>query len=270
MIRNGKKYYIIDAHCHVYPDKIAEKASMSTGHFYGIGMNFDGKVSTLISKADAAGVERCLIHSVATSPKQVSSINRFLADEVKNSGGRFIGFGALHPDSENIKEEVEEIIALGLCGVKLHPDIQGIAADDGRYFKIYDEISGRLPLLIHCGDSRYDMSNPNRIGNVVKNYPDLKVICAHFGGYSVWEDAVKELSGKQNVYVDTCSSFPFLSDEKIKEYIAAYGEDKVLFGTDYPMWDAKKELERLFSLGLSDETLEKILHKNLESLLGLN
>lgn len=269
MAQNSKKYHIIDAHCHIYPDKIAVKASESTGHFYGISMYADGTVATLIEKADKAGIDRCLIHSVATSPKQVSSINHFIADSVTSGNGRFIGFGALHPDSEDMAADVNEVISLGLLGVKVHPDIQGIAADDERFMKMYEELEGKLPLLIHCGDKRYDMSNANRIERIVDSFPKLTVICAHFGGYSVWEDSVKVLAGKPNVYVDTCSSMPFLTDEKIRKYISAYGEDRVLFGTDYPMWEGKSEVDRLLSLGLSEQTLEGIFHANLEKLLGI-
>lgn len=264
-----KKYKIIDAHCHIYPDKIAEKASLGTGTFYGVKMAYDGKISTLNEVAARAGIDRCLIHSVATTPKQVASINNFIAEEVKLGKGRFIGFGALHPDSDDIKGDVERLIALGLCGVKLHPDIQGVAADDPRCLKIYDEIAGKIPLLIHCGDSRYEMSNPEQIGKVMDMYPQMTVIAAHFGGYTVWDRAVKCYAGRENVYVDTCSSFWKLSDDEIRSYINAYGVDKVLFGTDYPMWDASAELDRLFSLGLSEREYDMILHENLERLLGI-
>lgn len=264
-----KKYKIIDAHCHIYPDKIAEKAALGTGTFYGLGMNYDGKVSTLIDVCDKSGVDRCLVHSVATVPKQVSSINRFIAEEVKLSKGRFIGFGALHPDSLDLDYDIAELVSLGLLGVKLHPDIQGIAADDDRCLRIYEKISGKLPLLIHCGDKRYDMSNPDRIGRIVDMFPEMTVIAAHFGGYSVWEQAVNALAGKSNVYVDSCSSFEFLTDDEIKRYIKAYGTDRVMFGSDYPMWNAGKELDRLFSLGLTANEYEMILHKNLENLLGI-
>lgn len=264
-----KKYKIIDAHCHIYPDKIAEKASLGTGAFYNVKMAYDGKIDTLFTVAERAGIDRCLIHSVATTAKQVASINSFIAQEVQLGKGRFIGFGALHPDSEDIKGDVESLISLGLCGVKLHPDIQGVAADDPRCLKIYDEIAGKIPLLIHCGDSRYNMSNPEQISRVMDMYPHMTVIAAHFGGYSVWEKAVECYAGRKNVYVDTSSSFWKLSDEQIREYIKAYGVDKVLFGTDYPMWDACDELDRLFSLGLSEREYDMILHENLERLLGL-
>lgn len=117
-------YPIIDCHCHVYPEKIAEKAVVNIGAFYDIEMSFDGKYSTLKKSMEENGVKHGIIFSVATTPHQVHSINCFIADTVKNSGGLLTGLGTLHPDSENMERDVEEIISLGLKGVKLHPDFQ--------------------------------------------------------------------------------------------------------------------------------------------------
>ncbi len=264
-----KKYKIYDAHCHIYPDKIAEKAAASTGVFYGISMGYDGKVSTLIERAREADVSKCLVHSVATKPEQVSSINRFIADEVSKSAGMFIGFGALHPESLDLDGDIEEIIGLGLRGVKLHPEIQRFCIDDPKVLKIFDRIRGKLPLLVHAGDKRYDMSNPERIKRILELYPDMTVIGAHFAGYSVWNDVLGVLAGYDNLYVDCSSSFEFLTDEEIKRLIYGYGADKVLFGSDYPMWNTARELDRLFSLGLSEDEYDMILGKNLERLLGI-
>lgn len=264
-----RKYKIIDAHCHIYPDKIAEKAAMSTGVFYGITMGYDGKVSTLVERSREAGVSRCLVHSVATKPEQVSSINRFIADEVSKSGGMFIGFGALHPDSIDLDGDIEEIIKLGLYGVKLHPEIQKFSIDDPKALRIFDRIRGKLPLLVHAGDERYDMSNPDKMKKILEMYPDMTVIGAHFAGYSVWHDALDTLAGYDNLYVDCSSSFEFLTDEEIKCLIYGFGTDRVLFGSDYPMWNTAKELDRLFSLGLTTRDYEMILSENLERLLGI-
>ena len=141
-----KKYKIIDAHCHIYPDKIAQKASDSTGNFYKIPSLLDGKTSTLLEHGKIAGFDHYIVQSVATTPKQVSSINNFIANSVKESNGKFTGLGTLHPDSENICADVEEIIALGLKGVKLHPDIQQFKIDDYRMLKIYELCEGKLPI----------------------------------------------------------------------------------------------------------------------------
>ena len=69
--------------------------------------------------------------------------------------------------------------------------------------------------------------------------------------------------------VDCSSSFAFMSAEEAREIIRAYGADKVLFGTDYPMWEYKAELERFKALGLTDEEERLILYKNAAELFGI-
>ncbi|MBR5539606.1 MAG: amidohydrolase [Clostridia bacterium] len=262
-------YKIIDAHCHIYPDKIAEKASESTGIFYHLEASLDGKISTLLKHGEKAGINHFIVQSVATTPKQVSSINNFIANATKESGGRFTGLGTLHPDSEDIKADFEEIISLGLKGVKLHPDIQRFKIDDFRMLKIYELCEGRLPILMHTGDSRYDMSNPNRLMPILDIYKNLTVIGAHFGGWSIWEEATKKLYGYKNLYVDCSSSLYAISPEKAKELILAYGADRVLFGTDYPLWEPETELERFMQIDLSQKQREDILFNNAAKLFGI-
>ena len=122
---------IMDFHAHIYPDKIAEKATQNVGHFYGIPMDNVGNVNTLLAVGRRAGVSRYVVHSVATTPEQVSSINTFLASQCREHG-ELIGFGAFHPDltGEQAQQAVEQIERLGLRGVKLHPDFQKFDIDD--------------------------------------------------------------------------------------------------------------------------------------------
>jgi predicted TIM-barrel fold metal-dependent hydrolase len=253
---------IIDCHCHIYPEKIVAKAVESIGKFYDIPMRNDGRLETLISESEKNGITHNIIFSVATKPAQVRSINKFIAGSVAANPKRFIGLGTLHPDSDDVIGEVEEIISLGLKGVKLHPDIQGIALDDSRCDKIYRAIEGKLPLLIHAGDKRYDFSNPNRIKPILEKYPRLTVIAAHLGGYSIWEDAARELAPYPNLFVDSSSSLAMLPSEKAKEIIRAYGASRVLFATDFPMWPISEEMERFNALGLTEEEKEQIFYKN--------
>lgn len=268
MINN--KFFAIDCHCHIYPEKIASKAVAGTDHFYGTVAAGTGLVEDMLKRADLVGIDKALVQSVATTPHQVASINRFIASEVEKFPDRLIGFGTLHPASEDIAGDLEELISLGLRGVKLHPDIQDFKIDDYRALKIYELCEERgVPILFHAGDSRYDRSNPNRLVPILRIYNRLTVIAAHFGGYSMWEEATEALAGLPNLYVDCSSSMPFLSDDKIREYIRRYGADRVLFGTDYPMWTGEKEVPRFLSLGLSDDAYRKIFSENIISLLGL-
>ena len=152
----------------------------------------------------------------------------------------------------------------------MHPDIQGFAADDPGYLAIYTECEkAGLPVLLHTGDRRYDMSNPNRILPLLEKYPDLTFIGAHFGGWSIWEDAVKVYKGIPNFYVDCSSSLPYLSKEAAVRIIREYGADHIMFGTDYPMWTPQSEIDTVLSLGLTDDELTQIFSLTAIKVFGI-
>ncbi len=262
--------YVIDAHCHIYPEKIAEKAVGGTDNFYG-GKSFcKGTVSDLIEEGTKAGIDHFIVQSVATTPKQVASINEFIATEVDKADGKFTGLGTLHPDSSDIKGDVKHLMSLGLLGVKLHPDIQAFKIDDYRCLKIYEECEAAgLKILMHTGDNRYDYSNPNRLLPILEIYKNLNIIGAHLGGWSIWDQAVEAYKNIPNFYVDCSSSFPYLTKEKSTEIIKKYGADRVLFGTDYPMWSPKSEMEYFLSLPLDEFEFSSILNMNAIKLFNL-
>ena len=267
---------IIDAHAHIFPDKIAEKASAGISGFYdGMAIDSGGTLGELLRKGAEAGVDRFLVQSVATVPHQVRSINDFIAECVRQEQpGRLIGFGAMHPDFEDIGGETERIISLGLRGIKLHSDFQGFNIDDEKAFPIYEAAEGRLPILFHIGDMRSDRSSPERLLKVVKRFPKLTVIGAHLAGWSVW-DRGAELFGDYiredpqcRVYTDCSSSLYAMSPEHASELIRKFGADRVMWGTDYPMFNAKKELERFAALPLDERERELILSENARRMLG--
>ena len=151
--------------------------------FYGYPVLFDGRVDTLLEEMAHAGVAHCVVSGVAITPHQVDSINTFIADTVKARPGAFTGLGALHPDSPDLAGDVERLIARALAGVKVHPDIQRIPVDDPRFLRLFALCEGRLPVCCHCGDRRYDFSNPTRVARVLKLFPRLTFIGAHMGGW---------------------------------------------------------------------------------------
>ena len=264
-----KNYTVIDAHCHIYPEKIAARAVGGTDAFYGVVSVHDGTVAQLLTTT-AAGVDRFIVQSVATTPHQVKSINEFIAAEVAASDGRLVGLGTLHPDSEDIDGDIRHLQELGLRGVKLHPDIQNFRIDDYRNLKIYERCEeAGLPILMHTGDNRYDNSNPNRLLPILEIYTGLTVIGAHFGGWSVWDEATKNLSKFENFYVDCSSSLYAMTPDEAKKLIYAYGTERVLFGTDYPMWEPSGEIERFMQLPLTEQEREDILCNNTARLLGI-
>ncbi len=258
---------IFDAHCHIYPAKIAKKAAEATAKFYdSLGETYDGTVQTLFE--NSGDITMHLVQSVATNPMQVRSINAFIASTVAEYPNRLYGFGTLHPQSEDAQADVENLISLGLHGVKLHPEIQSFSLNDKRTFALCELCEGRLPMLLHTGDKRYSFSNPDQLIPLLKRFPKLTVIGAHFGGWSVWDEAAKRLAGRfENFWVDCSSSLFALDREKARELINAYGADRVLFGTDYPMWNPAHELEKLRALEHPQQ--EDILWNNAARLFGL-
>ena len=263
-------FFVTDAHCHIYPEKIAERAIHGTDTFYSEHSVGTGTVGNLIETGGRAGIDRFVVQSVATTPKQVKSINEFIAGEVEAHSGKLIGLGTLHPDSPDIKGDIEHLVSLGLKGVKLHPDIQAFKIDDYRCLKIYELCEERkLPILMHTGDNRYDYSNPNRLLPILQIYTGLTVIGAHLGGWSIWDEASRAYCGIPNFYVDCSSSFHYLPKETSAAIIRRYGTDRVLFGTDYPMWSAEKELEYFFSLGLDENEIKCILNTNVSKIFDL-
>ena len=145
-----KKYEIIDFHCHVFPEKIAEKATRHVGDYYSLEMHGDGTAKRLVEAAEADGINpKFLMHSSATKPQQVESVNDFVSETAKDKN-RFIGFGTIHRDYENPAKELARLKTLGLQGLKLHPDFQAFFIDDEKMMKIYE-----IAAVVSCRRSEY-------------------------------------------------------------------------------------------------------------------
>lgn len=260
---------IIDTHAHIYPQKIAAKAISNIGNFYDVKMNSDkGTSEDLLESGKQTNVEKYIVCSTSTSVHQVKNINDFIASQVQKHK-EFIGFATLHIDmeEEEIYNEIQRIKSVNLKGIKLHPDFQRFDIDDPRAEKIYRNI-GQLPILFHAGDDRFDYSAPQRLAKVAKKFPKMTAIAAHFGGYCRWSE-IDAYDGLDNVYFDTSSSLFKLPEIMAKDILKHLGYERFMFGTDFPMWTHKEELERLLSLGLPDSVYEDILYNNAKRILKI-
>jgi len=259
---------IIDFHAHIYPSKIAEKASAAIGDFYDAPMRFNGTSESLITSGSKAGISKYVVHSAATSPKQVEIINNFIIQE-KEIHPEFIGYGTMHVDYENFAEELERIKAAGLKGIKIHTDFQKFQLDIPAMDSIYEKlIELKMPVLVHAGDCRFDFSGPKRIANVIEKFPDLTLIAAHFGGYTEWVDSENYLCGKK-VWMDTSSTLWKLPLVDANRMLRKHGVENFVWGSDYPMWNHVDELAKFDTLDLTAADKDMILYKNAERLLEM-
>ncbi len=258
---------VIDCHCHIYPEKIAARAVQSVGDFYNIHMAAEtGTPDELIGICEDTPITHHIVHSVAVKPANVESINDFIASQCAEHP-EFIGFATLHQDYPDPEAEIERAVSLGLKGVKLHPDTQAVNMDDPRLMRIYEIIEGRLPLIVHCGDYRYDYSHPRRLKRILHAFPDLVVDAAHFGGWSVYDLAVEFLEDER-CFLDMSSAQALLGPRRTRELTRIYGTDRIMFGSDYPMWSPAAEYETFTALDFTDDELENMLHRNAERFLG--
>lgn len=259
---------IIDVHCHIFPERIAAKAVESVGKFYNIRMTGLGLVSDLLDLQEKAGIFASVVHSVALKVSNVQSINDFVAEQTREHPS-LIGFATMHQEFENMEVEVERCIGLGLKGFKLHPDSQGVNVDDRRLMRFYEIIEGRLPLILHCGDYRWDYSHPRRIKEILHAFPKLVLDAAHFGGWSLYDLAVEYLE-HENCFMDVSSASVYLGPRRTTELIRIYGPERILFGSDYPMWNPVEEAERFMLNNLTGAEREMIYQYNAERFLGVN
>lgn len=257
---------VIDIHAHIYPDKIAERAVQAVSQFYDQEMKGKGTAGDLIQDSSAAPITHFCVHSVATTADSVESINTFIAKQCAEHP-EFVGFMAMHQDYADPESEIERAIELGLRGMKLHPDTQKVNADDPRLMAIYEMIEGRLPLTIHAGDFRYEYSAPERIQHILHTFPDLVIDAAHMGGWSRYDEAVEYL-GSEYCFVDASSTLGFIDSDLVRKLIGVYGVDRVMFGSDFPMWNPAEEYAQFRALGYSEDDYEKMLWHNAEQFLG--
>ena len=259
---------LIDFHTHIYPDAVAKKATHSVEEFYDAVASHVGTKEELKACMEKAGVCASIILPVAVKPSGVGHINDFSYNVCKEEKS-FIPCGTVHAAMEGIEDETERILKLGLHGIKLHPDTQLFSIDDERMYPVYDMIQGKIPLIVHTGDPRYPYSHPERLRRVMNDFPSLLCVGAHFGGWSMAEEGIKYLSDKENCFVDMSSSFDWTKRSIIEKAVSRFGEDRVLFGSDFPLGSPVTEKENLLSLDISDTAKEKIAYKNTERLLGI-
>ena len=259
---------LIDIHTHIYPESIARKAAASIREFYELDTaEMDGTAKTLLEHGSEVGIERFVILPVSMRPERTRHINDFILSQLEKEP-RFLGFGTIHAAMEGITDEVQYIMDKGLRGLKMHPDTQVFDIDDARLFPAYEMLEGKLPVILHMGDTRYNYSHPARLRRVLDNFPKLQVIAAHFGGYSMYETAYECLRDKDCIF-DVSSSMMFMEDGVAEKFINIYGAERMAFGTDYPLWDPIPETKRFLQLKLTDEQFEQIGHKTAERILNL-
>lgn len=265
---------IIDAHAHahVWPDRIAEIAlSASTDRLDNLAARGDGTVGGLTADMDASGVSMSCCLGIANQARHVESVNRFV--EELSSDSRF-GFGTVHVDLP-VADNLASLKRHHIRAVKIHPLFQGFALDDPRLWETFEAFGDEIAVITHVGaggtPEANRLSSPRMIADIARQFPRLKLMACHFGGYKILDDAEEMLAGA-DVILETSwpPSLKTLRPERVRDLIRKHGAERIIFGSDWPMTSPAEEIAAIEALGLSDSETKQVLGGTLARVLGID
>ena len=277
---------IIDFHTHIVPPRIRDDRERYAGDplFALLYSSPKAKLATaedLIAAMDKDGVDMSVALNIGwSSPDLCALTNDYIMESVARYPTRLVGFGAVVPEPPDVAlREIERCARGGMRGIgemRLDRRLLGsggsIAADE----LVNGVIANKLILLLHCSEPvghRYPGkgdTTPEGLYPVIERFPDLSLVCAHWGGglpfYALMPEVKKAL---KSVFFDTAAS-PFLYAPQIyRQVVQVLGAEHVLFGSDYPLLTPGRLLKEIRSLELPRETEESILSGNARRLLGI-
>ena len=261
---------IIDFHTHAFPEKIAkptiEKLSYTAG---GLIPQTDGTIDGLKAVMKRDGIDKSVVLAIATNEKQQKAVNNFIKSQESDN---IIPFGSVYPWAEDALDELERIKAMGMKGIKFHPEYQNFYVDDEKMKPLYKKASQLgFIILFHAGEdigfpAPYH-ATPERLRKAAK-WIDSPMVCAHWGGANMGEEVMKHLCDIP-VYFDTAFGYASMPKPRAQRILDKKGVDWFLFGSDCPWHAPNWDIGMLETLGLSPEEKEKIYHLNAEKLLNI-
>lgn len=275
---------IIDFHTHIFSPWIKENRSKYERDpcFALLYSNPKAKLITadeLIAGMDEEGIDVSVALNIGWSTDELCvETNDYIMDSVTRYPKRLIGFCAIQLRSTEASiSEIERCASAGIKGIgELRPDIQPVDLQSEAIMPVYEALKKHdLILLTHASEPvghQYPGKGnvtPDVLYQFITRFPDLKIVCAHWGGglpfYALMPEVKQALS---NVFFDTAAS-PFLySPQVYSQVIHLVGAEKIVFGSDYPLLAQRRVLNEI-QTNVPEEVRDSILSGNARKLLGI-
>lgn len=225
-------------------------------------------IEQLIAEMDEAQILRAVLRAWA-APEGWIITNDEIAALVQRFPDRFLGLVTVDPRRpvEAVRELRRAVNDLGLRGLHMLPWMWNLPPNDRHYYPLYVAcVELGIPFCLqvgHTGPLR--PSEPGRpipyLDEVALAFPELTIIGGHIG--YPWAEEMIALAWKYpNVYIDTSAYLPRFYPPALRMFMNSYGQDKVLFGTNYPMLSPSRCRAQVEELGLKPEAREKFLRLN--------
>jgi len=237
----------------------------------------------MLALMDRAGIERSLL--VATKTGQLGLPGSWhlpyeiVARAVQQHPHRFSALAGLDPTEgmAGVRALERAVRDDGFVGAHFYPHWFELAPDHARWYPFYAKcVELDVPVQLQVGQSLvYDparrlrsVGRPISLDNVACDFPELKLVGIHVG--IPWTDEMIAMAWKHpNIYIGCDAHSPRYWPAAFVQYINSYGQNKVLFGTDYPVLDFERTRAEIEALGFKPEVLVKLLRDNARALYKL-
>ena len=277
---------IIDFHTHITAPEIIDRRDeylVRDAWFRDLYANPKARLSSaedLLAAMDRDSVEQAVVFGFGWRDMEMCRRdNDYVIESVARYPDRLIGFAIVNPQcgSEAVRE-IERCAASGLVGIgELMPDGQGYRLDDQKIMAPIVEVAMEhdMVLLTHSSEPVGHLYpgkgtvTPDEIIRFARLFPDAKLVCAHWGGGTIFYELMPEVSRIMcNVYYDTAASL-FLYQDDIFTLAARWAPGKVLFATDFPLIGPGTFIRRLEAARMPTATRRRMLGGNAWRILKL-
>lgn len=239
-------------------------------------------VEAYLDKMDRAGIEHAFLIAVKAGSSMDSIHWRIpyekVADMVARYPSRFSGLAGIDPTEgmAGVRDLEHAVKELGFIGAHLYPHWFGLAPDAARFYPFYAKcVELDIPIQMQVGHClRYSKARPLKsvgrpitLDTVACDFPDLKLIGIHMGW--PWTEEMIAVAYKHpNVYIGSDAYAPRHWPKEFVNYIDSWGQDKVLFGTDFPVIDPEDAMDQIQDLAIRPSSRQKFLRTNAMELYG--
>jgi predicted TIM-barrel fold metal-dependent hydrolase len=276
---------IIDFHTHVFSPRVKADRSEYLERdtcFAALYSSPKARLATaedLIESMDRAGIEISVILNFGWTTQELCvETNDYILESVARYPRRLVGFCTVVPRSgEAAVIELERCISGRAQGIgEMRPDEQ---IPGGGEFEILEPLiklvrKHRLIMLVHASEPvghHYQgkgSATPGVLYPLIKSYPEITLVCAHWGGGLPFYELMPEVKEDfKNVYYDSAASPLLYRPEVYNSVIKLVGEERILFGSDYPLLTQRRLLDEVESLELPSEARQRFLSGNALRLL---
>ena len=260
-----------------YADFYTRKIGVSAGSMEGVS------VEEMIDRMDQAGIEITLLIAAKVGPlgpPQTYHLPYELVVQVVNKyPDRFRGLAGIDPTQgmKGVRELEYGVKNLGFVGAHLYPHWFGLAPDQARYYPFYAKcVELDVPIEMQVGQcllysTDYPLESVGRpltLDTVACHFPELKLIGIHIG-YPWTEEMISVAWKHPRVYIGSDAYAPKYWPDSFVHFINTWGQDKVLFGTDFPVIDFVRARTEIEALDLRPEAKVKFLRENALKLFKL-